>query len=157
MRDELEDSLGRSPKAEEWAEACHVDVRELQKRMRRANSARDLMVAANMRLVVSIVRPYLAPNSVAGGALSMEDLVQEGSVGLLKAVSRFRPERGHRFSTYATYWIRQGITRALADQSRTIRLPAYVHEFLRDQTASPDAEAAANVAAVAPAAAYPSS
>ena len=52
-----------------------------------------------MRLVVSIVRPYLAPNAVAGGALSMEDLVQEGSLGLLKAVSRFNPERGHRFST----------------------------------------------------------
>jgi len=80
-------------------------------------------VAANMRLVVSIVRPYLAPNAVAGGALSMEDLVQEGSVGLLKAVSRFRPERGHRFSTYATWWIRTTVQRAVADQARTIRLP----------------------------------
>lgn len=76
-----------------------------------------------MRLVVSIVRPYLAPNAVAGGALSMEDLVQEGSVGLLKAVSRFRPERGHRFSTYATWWIRTTVQRAVADQARTIRLP----------------------------------
>jgi len=91
--------------------------------MRRANSARDLMVAANMRLVVSIVRPYLAPNAVAGGALSMEDLVQEGSLGLLKAVGRFRPERGHRFSTYATWWIRTTVQRAVADQARTIRLP----------------------------------
>jgi RNA polymerase primary sigma factor len=91
--------------------------------MRRANSARDLMVAANMRLVVSIVRPYLAPNAVAGGALSMEDLVQEGSLGLLKAVSRFRPERGHRFSTYATWWIRTTVQRAVADQARVIRLP----------------------------------
>jgi len=81
------------------------------------------MVAANMRLVVSIVRPYLAPNAVAGGALSMEDLVQEGSLGLLKAVSRFRPERGHRFSTYATWWIRTTVQRAVADQARTIRLP----------------------------------
>jgi len=91
--------------------------------MRRANSARDLMVAANMRLVVSIVRPYIAPNAVAGGALSMEDLVQEGSLGLLKAVGRFRPERGHRFSTYATWWIRTTVQRAVADQARTIRLP----------------------------------
>jgi len=81
------------------------------------------MVAANMRLVVSIVRPYLAPNAVAGGALSMEDLVQEGSLGLLKAVARFRPERGHRFSTYATWWIRTTVQRAVADQARTIRLP----------------------------------
>jgi len=91
--------------------------------MRRANCARDLMVAANMRLVVSIVRPYLAPNAVAGGALSMEDLVQEGSLGLLKAVGRFRPERGLRFSTYATWWIRTTVQRAVADQARTIRLP----------------------------------
>jgi RNA polymerase sigma factor (sigma-70 family) len=76
-----------------------------------------------VRLVVSIVRPYLGPNSVAGGALSMEDLVQEGSLGLLKAVGRFRPERGHRFSTYATWWIRTTVQRAVADQARTIRLP----------------------------------
>jgi len=60
---------------------------------------------------------------VAGGALSMEDLVQEGSLGLLKAVGRFRPERGHRFSTYATWWIRTTVQRAVADQARTIRLP----------------------------------
>jgi RNA polymerase primary sigma factor len=76
-----------------------------------------------VRLVVSIVRPYLAPNAVAGGALSMEDLVQEGSVGLMKAVTRFNPERGHRFSTYATWWIRTTVQRAVADQARTIRLP----------------------------------
>jgi len=107
----------------EWAELTNLSVRELRKRMRRANSARDLMVAANMRLVVSIVRPYLAPNAVAGGALSMEDLVQEGSQGLLKAVSRFRPEKGHRFSTYATWWIRTTVQRAVADQARVIRLP----------------------------------
>ena len=123
MRDELEEELGRRPSMDEWAAAADLDRRELRKRMRRANSARDLMVAANMRLVVSIVRPYLAPNSVAGGALSMEDLVQEGSLGLLKAVSRFNPERGHRFSTYATWWIRTTVQRAVADQARTIRLP----------------------------------
>jgi len=123
MRDKLEEELGRRPTGEEWAQRAGINVRELRKRMRRANSARDLMVAANMRLVVSIVRPYLAPNAVAGGALSMEDLVQEGSLGLLKAVSRFRPERGHRFSTYATWWIRTTVQRAVADQARTIRLP----------------------------------
>lgn len=123
LRDELEDELGRRPSTEEWAAAVGLEKRELRKRMRRANSARDLMVAANMRLVVSIVRPYLAPNAVAGGALSMEDLVQEGSLGLLKAVGRFNPERGHRFSTYATWWIRTTVQRAVADQARTIRLP----------------------------------
>ncbi len=122
-REELAEELMRQPTVEEWAERVELSVRELRKRMRRTNSARDLMVAANMRLVVSIVRPYLAPNAVAGGALSMEDLVQEGSLGLLKAVSRFRPERGHRFSTYATWWIRTTVQRAVADQARTIRLP----------------------------------
>lgn len=122
-RDELAERLGRSPSVAEWAESVELSERELRVRMRRTNSARDLMVAANMRLVVSIVRPYLAPNAVAGGALSMEDLVQEGSLGLLKAVSRFRPERGHRFSTYATWWIRTTVQRAVADQARTIRLP----------------------------------
>ena len=118
----LEEQVGRRPTSEEWAREVGLDVRELRKRMRRSNCARDLMVAANMRLVVSIVQPYLAPNAVAGGALSMEDLVQEGSLGLLKAVSRFKPERGLRFSTYATWWIRTTVQRAVADQARTIRL-----------------------------------
>ena len=81
-----------------------------------------------MRLVVSIVRPYLAPNAVAGGALSMEDLVQEGSLGLLKAVGRFNPERGHRFSTYATFWVRAALRRHLQEQSRTIRVPSRVQD-----------------------------
>jgi len=76
MRDALAEKLGRRPTTAEWAEEGAISERELRKRMQRANSARDLMVAANMRLVVSIVRPYLAPNAVAGGALSMEDLVQ---------------------------------------------------------------------------------
>jgi len=123
VQEELAERLGRRPRIEEWASEVGLDKSELRKRMRRANCARDLMVAANMRLVVSIVRPYLAPNAVAGGALSMEDLVQEGSLGLLKAVGRFRPERGLRFSTYATWWIRTTVQRAVADQARTIRLP----------------------------------
>ncbi len=72
QRDTLGEELGREPTEAEWAEQVGLAVPELRKRMRRANSARDLMVAANMRLVVSIVRPYLQPNAVAGGALSME-------------------------------------------------------------------------------------
>ena len=123
VRDELAEQLGRTPSTEEWAEELGLSAVELRRQMARANRARDLMVAANMRLVVSIVRPYLQPNAVAGGALSMEDLVQEGSLGLLKAVNRFDPERGHRFSTYATWWIRTTVQRAVADQARTIRLP----------------------------------
>jgi len=82
------------------------------------------MVAANMRLIVSIVRPFWAQNQATGGSLSMEDLIQEGSLGLLKAVSLFDPERGCRFSTLASWWIRASVQRAIADKSRTIRLPA---------------------------------
>jgi len=123
VRDELAEELERRPTDDEWAARLGLETVELRRQMARANRARDLMVAANMRLVVSIVRPYLQPNAVAGGALSMEDLVQEGSLGLLKAVNRFKPERGHRFSTYATWWIRTTVQRAVADQARTIRLP----------------------------------
>jgi len=123
VRDELAEQLGRTPSDDEWAAELGLDAIDLRRQVARAHRARDLMVAANMRLVVSIVRPYMQPNAVAGGALSMEDLVQEGSLGLLKAVNRFKPERGHRFSTYATWWIRTTVQRAVADQARTIRLP----------------------------------
>jgi len=123
VRDELAVELERRPTDDEWAAQLGLETVDLRRQMARAHRARDLMVAANMRLVVSIVRPYLQPNAVAGGALSMEDLVQEGSLGLLKAVNRFQPERGHRFSTYATWWIRTTVQRAVADQARTIRLP----------------------------------
>merc|ERR1719502_1839133 len=122
-RDIMAEERGAVPTEEEWASELKVSVEDVRMTMSRAARARDLMVSANMRLVVSIVRPYLKPNAVAGGALSMEDLVQEGSLGLLKAVGRFRPERGLRFSTYATWWIRTTVQRAVADQARTIRLP----------------------------------
>jgi RNA polymerase primary sigma factor len=79
---------------------------------------------ANLRLVVSVAKRYL------GSELSLLDLVQEGNLGLMKAVDRFQYRRGFKFSTYATWWIRQAITRAIADQARTIRIPVHMVETL---------------------------
>ena len=119
--------LGRAPSNAEVAHA-HGDeaVREagdVVLALRAGEAAREKLMICNLRLVLSIAKRYL------GNGLPMEDLIQEGNFGLLRATERFDPGRKLRFSTYATFWIRQGITRALADQSRTIRVPVYVHEF----------------------------
>jgi RNA polymerase primary sigma factor len=101
---------------------CRED--ELQAGRLRADDARALMILANLRLVVSIAKRY------ANRSMPLLDLIQEGNIGLMKAVEKFEYRRGHKFSTYATWWIRQSITRALADQGRTIRIPVHLVETL---------------------------
>jgi RNA polymerase primary sigma factor len=91
---------------------------------REANEAKNELVQANLRLVVSIARKY------TNRGLQFLDLIQEGNIGLMKAVEKFEYHRGHKFSTYATWWIRQAITRAIADQARTIRVPVHMIESL---------------------------
>ncbi len=107
-----------------WAERADLTTNQLRQALHQGKRARERMIQANLRLVVAVAKKY------QHRGLELLDLVQEGSLGLERAVERFDPTRGFRFSTYAYWWIRQGITRALASQSRTIRLPVHITEKL---------------------------
>lgn len=117
-------SLGRPPTEEEAASAAGLSVAEARDVARHGAEAREKLMTRNLRLCLSIAKRY------ANKGLSYEDLVQEGNIGLWRATALYDPSRRLRFTTYATWWIRQGMTRALATHSRTIRLPAYLHNFL---------------------------
>ncbi|HVM52304.1 MAG TPA: sigma-70 family RNA polymerase sigma factor [Acidimicrobiales bacterium] len=101
-----------------------AERRRLEQLVAEGDAARERFIAANLRLVVSIAKRYQT------STMPLPDLIQEGNLGLMRAVEKFEPERGFKFSTYATWWIRQAITRAMADKGRTIRVPAHVSEAL---------------------------
>jgi len=116
----------RPPTYAEWACAVQkgMTVPEMKKQIRRSLRAKSALTESNLRLVISIAKRY------QNRGLNFQDLCQEGTLGLTRACEKFDPERGFRFSTYATWWIKQSIMRAIADQARTIRLPVHIHDQL---------------------------
>ena len=123
-RKELEDLCGHKVSDEDLAPHFDQDRKSLRRELRAGKKAKDTMVTANLRLVVSVAKKYTKRN------MELLDIIQEGTIGLVRGVEKFDPGRGYKFSTYAYWWIRQGITRAIAEKSRAIRLPIHITENL---------------------------
>jgi len=125
VRQKLQENLHRPPTKTEWAIALQLDnERQLENRLYRGRAAKRKMIRSNLRLVVSIAKRYL------NRGVPFLDLIQEGAIGLNRAAEKFDPNKGYKFSTYAYWWIRQAITRTIANDARTIRLPIHIVEKL---------------------------
>ena len=121
---QYESEKGHFPSVREWAELIDMPLPKFRRRLLLGRRAKEKMVQSNLRLVVSIAKKYM------NRGLSFQDLIQEGSLGLIRAAEKFDHEKGYKFSTYATWWIRQAITRSIADQARTIRIPVHMIETI---------------------------
>ncbi|HEY9797651.1 MAG TPA: RNA polymerase sigma factor, RpoD/SigA family [Leptolyngbyaceae cyanobacterium] len=124
IQQRLEKELGRKPTKAELGQAVNMTERQLESRLYRGRVAKRKMIRSNLRLVVSIAKRYL------NRGVPFLDLIQEGALGLNRATEKFDPDKGYKFSTYAYWWIRQAITRTIANDARTIRLPIHIVEKL---------------------------
>jgi RNA polymerase nonessential primary-like sigma factor len=124
QRQELAENLGCSPSKQALADTLEIGIKELERKLYQGRVAKRRMIRSNLRLVVSIAKRYL------NRGVPFLDLIQEGAIGLNRAAEKFDPNKGYKFSTYAYWWIRQAITRTIANDARTIRLPIHIVEKL---------------------------